>query len=218
MKKILLPAAALAMFLAACQNAPTADNATTGDAQEVTAAEGTSLKADVNQSKIEFVGTKRIGSHNGTMQLKEGEVIVAGSDITGGKFVIDMNTVQTHDQDEKGNAKLTGHLKSADFFDVENHPEAIFEIVSVVPGVENPEELILKDATHTITGNLTIKGITNSITFPAKVHVGDNQVHATANFNIDRTKWDIVYGNDQSLGDSFILPEVNIQLELVAGN
>jgi polyisoprenoid-binding protein YceI len=74
----------------------------------------------------------------------------------------------------------------------------------------------MKDATHTITGNLTLKGTTKSITFPAKVAVNDNVVTADANFNIDRTQWGLVYGNDQSLGDKFIRPTVNIQLHLVA--
>lgn len=218
MKRILLPTAALAMFFVSCQNAPKADQAETAEAQEVTSAEGTALKADLAQSKLEFIGTKPVGTHHGTIQLKEGQVIVNGNAITGGTFVIDLNTLQTHDQDADGNAKLTGHLKSPDFFDVENHPEATFEIVSVTPGVTNSDELILKDATHTITGNLTMKGITKSITFPAVIEVNDSQALAKANFNIDRTEWGIVYGNDKSLGDKFIRPEVNIQLHLAAGN
>ncbi len=218
MKRILLPTAALAMFFASCQNAPTADQAETAEAQEVTSAEGIPLKADLAQSKLEFIGTKPVGSHHGTIQLKDGQIIVNGDAITGGSFVIDLTTLQTDDQDADGNAKLTGHLKTADFFDVENHPEAIFEIVSVTPGVANSEEVILKDATHTITGNLTMKGITKSITFPAKVQMDENEVIANANFNIDRTEWGLVYGNDQSLGDKFIRPEVNIQLQLAAGN
>ena len=92
-----------------------------------------------------------------------------------------------------------------------------FVITSITEGVQNTEDLVMKDATHTITGNLTLKGITKSITFPAKVNVADNKITADANFNIDRTQWNIVYGNDESLGDKFIRPEVNLQVHLVAG-
>ncbi len=216
MKRLILPVAALSLFFASCQNAPEADNAQTAEAQEVTAAEGTTLQADLAQSKVEFIGTKPVGSHHGTIQLKNGELVLQGENITGGSFVIDLTTLQTDDQGNEGDAKLTGHLKSPDFFDVENHPEATFTITSITPGVVNSEEVILKDATHTITGNLTMKGITKSITFPARVNADGNQVIANANFNIDRTEWNIVYGNDQSLGDKFIRPEVNIQLQLAA--
>lgn len=74
----------------------------------------------------------------------------------------------------------------------------------------------MKEATHTVTGNLTLKDITKSITFPAKIAMAENQVTADANFNIDRTQWGIVYGNDKSLGDKMIASEVNMQLHLVA--
>jgi len=217
MKRFLFSMTALAIILSSCQNAPEADHAQTAEAQEVTVTTSPTHKADLTQSRVEFIGTKPIGTHHGTIQLKDGELVVNGDRIDGGSFVMDLNTLQTDDQDEKGNTKLTGHLKSPDFFDVENNPEAKFEIISVSPGVTESESLVMKDATHTITGNLTLKGITKSITFPAKVSVEGDQVVALANFNIDRTQWGLVYNNDQSLGDNFIRPEVNIQLHLAAG-
>jgi len=218
MRRILLPTAALAFFLASCQNAPKADQAATSAAQEVTAAEGgTTLAADLDQSKVEFIGTKPVGTHHGIIRLRDGHLTVDGDAIKSGSFVLDLTTLQTDDQDSEGNAKLTGHLKTADFFDVEKYPEATFELVSVTPGVAESSELVNKDATHTVTGNLTMKGITKSITFPAKITVSGDQVTAHANFNIDRTQWGLVYRNDQSLGDKFIRPEVNIQLHLAAG-
>jgi polyisoprenoid-binding protein YceI len=216
MKRILLSTTALAFFFASCQNAPEADQAQTADAVEVTATDGPTHKADPANSKFEFIGTKPVAQHHGTIQLKDGQLTVSGDVITGGTFVFDLNTLVTDDQDNDDNAKLTGHLKSADFFDVENHPDATFEIVSVTAGVAESDDLIAKDATHTVTGNLTMKGVTKSITFPAKVEINDSQVSAQANFNIDRTQWGLVYGNDQSLGDKFIRPEVNIQLQLQA--
>lgn len=216
MKKLVFPIIAGSLFIASCQNAPEADNAEATDAQEVTAAAGKTYATDVAQSKVEWIGTKPVGQHHGTFNLQNGTLVVSENALTGGSFTVDVKSVAPDDQDAEGNSKLQGHLLSADFFDAEKHPTGTFEITSVTPGVANTETLVMKDATHTITGNLTLKGITKSITFPAKVVVTDNNVTADANFNIDRTQWEIVYGNDQSLGDKFIRPEVNLQVHLVA--
>lgn len=216
-KEILTTIIAGSMFFVACKQAPEADNAETTEAQDVEQVSGTTYEANVSESKIEWIGTKPVGSHHGTFVLKDGELIVSGEELKGGSFVIDVTSVTPDDQDAEGNAKLQGHLKSEDFFNVEQYPEGTFEITNVTEGVTDKETLVMKDATHTITGNLTLKGVTKSITFPAKVNVQGDKVTADANFNIDRTQWNIVYGNDKSLGDKFIRPEVNLQVHLVAG-
>lgn len=217
MKNLLLfPIVAGTLFVASCQDAPEADNAEVTEAQEVEAAAGNTYAADVSQSKVEWIGTKPVGQHHGTFTLQNGTLIVSENALKGGTFTVDIKSVTPDDQDAEGNAKLQGHLMSADFFDAEKHPTGTFEITNVAEGVQNTDGLVMKDATHTITGNLTLKGITKSITFPAKVAVAENNITADANFNIDRTQWDIVYGNDKSLGDKFIRPEVNVQVHLVA--
>lgn len=218
MKRTLLLLSAGLLFLTSCQDDPKADQATTGEAQIVNATTGNTYQADLAQSRVEWTGTKPVGQHRGAMKLKEGSVSVDNGNVTGGKFVIDMQSMELIDEDTATNRKLGGHLKGDDFFQVDKHPTANFEITGVKAGVEQPagEELIMKDATHMVTGNLTLKGITKSITFPAKISVSDNNVTADANFNIDRTQWNIVYGNDKSLGDTFIRPTVNIVLHLVA--
>jgi polyisoprenoid-binding protein YceI len=219
MKRILLSAAALSLLMASCQDAPKADNATTTEAQAVPAAvpAATAYTADLGESRVEFVGTKPVGKHHGIILLKEGSITDDAGKINGGKVVIDLNTLRTDDQDSTGNAKLTGHLMSPDFFDVAKYPTAEFEITAVAEGMDpSMKDLIMKDATHTITGNLMMKGISKSITFPAKVMMNGNQLTADANFNIDRTEWGLSYGNDKSLKDKFISPTVNIQLHIVA--
>lgn len=216
-KRFLLTIFAGSLFFAACTDAPKADNAETTDAQNVEEVSGTPYKANLAESKIEWVGTKPVGRHNGTFVLKDGSLIVSGDDLKGGSFIIDVSSVTPVDQDAEGNAKLQVHLKSEDFFHVEKYPEGTFEITSVTEGVENKDALVMKDATHTITGNLTLKGVTKSISFPARVVKDGDRITADANFNIDRTQWNIVYGNDESLGDKFIRPEVNLQVHLVAG-
>lgn len=216
MKNLLFPIVAGTLFIASCQDAPEADTAEAGDAQQVEQAAGKTYTADVTQSKVEWIGTKPVGQHHGTFALQNGTLIVSENALKGGTFTIDVKSVTPDDQDAEYNTKLQGHLLSADFFDAEKHPTGTFEITNVTEGVQNAETLVMKDATHTITGNLTLKGITKSISFPAKVAMTESSVTADANFNIDRTQWEIIYGNDQSLGDKFIRPEVNLQVHLVA--
>ncbi len=215
LKRLLSPALAGLLLFAACKDAPDADKAQVSEAQEVTApATGTTYKADLAQSVIEWVGTKPTGRHHGTLRLKSGDLMGDGTTLTGGKFTIDLTTLKADDQDAEGNAKLAGHLASADFFDVAKYPAATFEITSVQPGASG--DLKMKDATHTITGNLTLKDSTKSITFPAKVAVTPTAITADASFNMDRTLWGLNYNSDASIQDKFINKEVNLTLHLVA--
>lgn len=218
MKRIVFIMAGLLGTLTACQDAPKADNAETTEAVEVaTTTAGSQYTVNAGETKIEWIGTKPVGKHHGTIKVKDGSVTVKDGQVQTGRIVMDVNSIQPDDQDEKGNTKLRGHLLSADFFEAEKYPEAVFEITSVSAGTQVPEnELVMKDATHTVTGNLTIKSVTKSISFPAKIQVDANRVVTDASFNIDRTQWNLNYGNDKGLGDKFIYPEVNFTLHLVA--
>lgn len=73
----------------------------------------------------------------------------------------------------------------------------------------------MKDATHTITGNLTLKNVTKSISFPAKVSQANGVITADANFTFDRTQWNLSYGNDKSYKDKFIHPDVTLKIHTV---
>jgi polyisoprenoid-binding protein YceI len=208
-------------LMAACAQAPVADKAQTGEAQQAPAAatSGDKMAVDVAASTIAWIGTKPVGQHNGMFKLKSGELALNGGQLSGGKFVIDMNSLQVLDGDADTQAKLGGHLKAADFFETEKHPEATFEITGVQPytaPADLAQKVLLQGATHTIAGNLTMKGVTKSVTFPAIVKATPEALVAQANFNINRTDWGLVYGNDQSLGDKFIRPEVNIALNIAA--
>ncbi len=216
MKRIILTITAASLLMASCQNAPKADSADASEAQEVTQAEGTEYTANVDQTVIEWIGTKPVGQHHGTLKIQNGTLTVADNTIKGGEFVIDIKSLKSDDQNEEYNAKLDGHLLSEDFFKADEFPTGKFEITGVTAGVEQSEDLVMKDATHMVTGNLTLKDVTKSITFPAKVSMTDGSVVADANFNINRTDFGMVYGNDESLGDKFIRPTVNLQLHLVA--
>lgn len=218
-----------AFALAACESAPKSDEAKTGEAQKVDdskTAEAQSLKVDVASSAVTWVGTKPTGKHNGSFSLSEGTISVKGNEIVGGKFMIDINTLKVLDipAEDEGNGKLTGHLKSPDFFDTEKFPTANFEVVSVEAykadagnTEEKDKEYILENPTHTITGNLTLKGVTKSVTFPAIVSVEGGKVNAEAKFNINRKDWGMEYGTDEAkLKDKFIRPTVHLGFKISA--
>jgi polyisoprenoid-binding protein YceI len=174
------------------------------------------LKADTQKSVVKWSGKKVTGEHNGTVSMADGSLQVENGKLKGGSFEIDMNSITNADlTDVEYNAKLVGHLKSDDFFAVDKHPKAVFKITKATP-VTNAKA----DAeNYTITGDLTIKGITHSITFPANVKITDNKAEATAKFDVDRTKYDIKFrsGNFfQNLGDNMIYDNFTIDLKLVA--
>jgi len=216
MKKIVWSIAAATLFFASCENAPEADRAEASEAQQVSDATGTSFVISHDDSKVEWIGTKPTGKHHGTIKVKEGTIAVENGAITGGRFVMDITTIQPDDQDAEYNEKLRQHLLSGDFFEAEKYPDAVFEITGVQPVAAASEELIMKEATHTITGNLTLKDVTKSISFPAKISIDDHNLTADANFNIDRTQWGMNYKSDKSLGDKIIHSDVNLTVRLVA--
>jgi polyisoprenoid-binding protein YceI len=166
-------------------------------------------------STIGWLGKKVTGQHNGTIQFKSGQVLVKGTQITGGTFVVDMNSIKDTDlTDADYNAKLIGHLKSDDFFSVEKNPTATFVITSI--------KALKGDAAGnnaTITGNLTIKGKTNPLSFPAKIGVKNGVAAASGTATVDRTKYDIRYGSKsffESIGDKAIDDTFTLTFNVVA--
>jgi polyisoprenoid-binding protein YceI len=217
MKIILYSVAAMMLMATSCQDTPKADEAKTSDAQsaEVMATPAAEYKVDVQKSSIKWVGAKPTGTHPGVFALKEGRLQASGNVIQSGRFVIDLENLKAYDEDGAENSKLTGHLKSEDFFDVSRYNTATFEITNVEEGTGN-DKVMMAGATHMITGNLKIKDINKGVTFPAKINMDEESVTADAEFNLDRTVWGITYGNDKSLGDKFIRPDVNVKVHLEA--
>ena len=209
--KSLLSAISLIFILASCQNKPEGEAAATGEKQAASnATGGQAYHVDASNSTVLFIGTKPIGTHHGLMHLKEGTLNVDKGNIVSGSFLIDMSKIEIKDADTTYSFKLVGHLLSPDFFNAAKYPTAKFEITKC-EALQNDST-----ATHRISGNLTIKDSTKNISFPAKINLTDNTMSATADFNIERTLWGLHYGNDKSLGDKFIYPEVKIQLNIQA--
>jgi polyisoprenoid-binding protein YceI len=217
-KSFVLIVAGIALF-AACKEAPKADQAVTDEKKDASAAVGANFAVDTIVSEVGWVGTKPTGRHDGILKLTGGDISVKDGAITGGSFNISISSLQVKDLAAgQGKEKLEGHLLSPDFFDAAKYPSAKF----VITGVEKFDstkaagQTLLPGATHTISGNLTLKDSTKNVTFPAKVSITADKVTTEANFNINRTDWGMKYGNDQSLGDKFIKPEVNIRLNIAA--
>lgn len=157
------------------------------------------VKLIVERSEIGFVGAKITGTHAGKFNSFTGEATVVGSTPKQLAF-----TVQT-DSLESDSEKLTGHLESPDFFDVQKFPTSTFQSTSIL-------EKSTGDATHEITGNLTLHGVTKVITFPAKVTKAPDAVTGTAEFTINRKDFGIVYPGKP---DDLIKDDVLLKLKLV---
>ncbi|GGF03457.1 YceI family protein [Hymenobacter cavernae] len=212
--KILLPLLlAGAMFAAPASAQRMAAKKT---AAASTTAANAVYKLDPQLSTLGWVGKKVTGQHNGTVQFKEGEMLVKGNQVAGGTFVVDMTTIKDEDiADAGGNAKLVGHLKSDDFFSVQKNPTATFKITSLTP----LKEADAGDNNMTVTGDLTIKGITNSISFPAKVGVKNGLAAASGTATIDRTKYDIKFRSQsffENLGDKVIDNDFTMSFNVIA--
>ena len=207
MKKIALMLAAGIIFTACTPKNPEGEKAATTDSAEETAAEGTEVALNISASKVIWTGSKVSASHTGDVALKSGSLFVKDGQLAGGNFVADLNTINDTDMQGEFKGKLEGHLKSPDFFDVANFPEATFEITSVTAGAEA--------GTATISGNLTMRGVTKNITFPATVtEATETSVKASADFNVLREDWGLVY---KGMADDLISKEFNLKVELVAG-
>lgn len=224
-RKFWIFATAIAFFAASCSSGGenTAEEATAETTEE--AAEEGAAPAVVNgnfainteKSTVNWLGKKVTGQHNGTINVKGGDLTVAEGAITGGTVTIDMGSIQVLDipADQKENADLMGHLMSDDFFGVETHPEATFTIKSS-SAMEVPDNM---GNNMMITGDLTIKGITKEISFPAKVDMMEKGVKAKATVMVDRTLYDVKYGSGkffENLGDKMIDDVFQLQLEIMA--
>jgi polyisoprenoid-binding protein YceI len=161
---------------------------------------------DVASSTLNWKGYKPTGSHTGTIMLKSGNLIMEGNELKSGSFVANMVSIK----DSEGSARLEGHLKSEDFFDVKVFATSKFEIIQVDK----------KDGKTYVTGNLTIKNITKEITFEATVEVKNNTVKLTSKtFKINRAAFKVTYKSKSfynDLKDKFIEDEFDLQVTIVA--
>lgn len=202
MKKIsaLFFTTALMVAFTACNDpADKTQDAQVSDPNEVSAPSGGAVFALTDASNVEFTGSKVVsGSHDGGFKAVTGKIRVNEGQISAdGPISIDMNSIWSD------NEKLTGHLKNADFFDIEKFPTSTFTITDVKPNGD----------LHTVTGNLEMLGVSKSVTFDATISIEESNVSVKAEFDIDRQLWGISY---TGMKDNAINDKVVLRLNVVA--
>lgn len=216
MKKLIYLPIVLALLFTACktENKQKESNKEIAEANAETSTnqEKATHSVDVEKSQLLWKGFKPTGTHDGTINLKNGSVEYAEGTVKQASFEIEMNSIVCKDMpaDDEYNQKLVGHLKSADFFDVEQFPAASFVLKS--------QE---KDANGQLqfTGDLTVKGITKSITFPVNlVEEGQTLTMKSDSFMVDRTAFGIQYKSKnffKDIKDKFINDEFEMSFNVV---
>ena len=180
-------------------NVSSSTNSTAEVAKKESSTEGKVYAFGPDSSSVEFVGSKVTGSHKGGFKKFAGELRSANGALTGpgNKVVIDVNSIYT-DTD-----RLTGHLKSPDFFNAPQFPTATFVAASITPQGTN----------SLVTGDLTLHGITKQISFPAKIDVTDSAIELSADFAINRFDFEIKYPGK---ANDLIRKEVVLKLKIKA--
>lgn len=206
------------------QNACKEKQANNSDASAIVpAAEAKGIKfiTDATMAKISWEGSsKPLSTHYGTVSISEGSLYVNDGRITAGNFVINMNSIIVADLEGEEKVGLEGHLKGTqgegedDFFNVNKFPTAKFEIVELMGASDQP------NSNATITGNLTLKGVTKLISFPALISMNSNNISVNTNpFTINRTDFGITYNSKnffKNLGDKMIDDDITIVINLSA--
>ncbi len=166
---------------------------------------------DVANSSIGWIGSKATGKHNGNINIKSGAFKLHDGVFGGGSFEIDMASIKCNDLEGKSKDGLEGHLKAPDFFDAQKFPTATFAVTELVKIENVMANTDANAATHNVSGNLTMRGETKNVTFPATVTEANGAFSLKANFNIDRTQWGMTYG-----ADGKVAKEINLNLNVKA--
>lgn len=169
-----------------------------------TVATAQTKKIDASKSGINWVGKKVTGEHSGTVNFKEGALVFKGKKVTGGNFTVDMTSLTATDLTGEWKQKLDGHLKADDFFGTEKFKTATLKFTKIVDK---------GNGVYGVTADLTIKGITNPVSFDLTVK-GNT---ATTAFKVDRTKYGIKYNSKsffESIGDKAIYDDFELTVNL----
>ncbi|WBV60316.1 YceI family protein [Chryseobacterium camelliae] len=154
------------------------------------------------------VAKSEASSHDGTIKVKSGNVVLKGNQVVGGTFVLDMTSINATDLSGEYQQKLNGHLKNGDFFEVEKFPTGTFKITSVKKNND-------KTYNSLVTGNLTVKGKTNAVSFPAKIVIANGAVTIESNkFSFDRQKFDVAYKS--TMQDVFVKDDIDMTVKVTA--
>jgi len=169
------------------------------------------VTVDKTESSVTWHASKVTGSHFGNVPISDAKLDYNDGKITGGSFEMDMSNLTVEDlEDATSNKNLTNHLKSDDFFSVEKFPKASMKITNVKS---------VDGKTYEITSDLTIKGITAPVTFPATLAIVNGKMVTTAEIKFDRTVYDIKFRSGsyfEDLADKLIYDEVKLEVKLIS--
>ena len=199
----------IAPFVFGCNGPVTAENNNKTSASS--AALGQKYSIDPKETVVTWKGSMVIASeeeHTGYVYLSKGDLMIDKGQLVGGTFEIDMNTIEYKDREHKNSPVF--HLKSPDYFDVKKFPIATFVITRVTSS---------NDKNMQVTGNLTIKEVTNEVSFPAKIDLKDGIVKANGKLVIDRTDWGIRYRSGKFydvVADQIVSDDVEFLMNIVA--
>ena len=200
---------AIPLFVLGCARDPAKDapaaKVSTPAAPAATAAAdaaGETLAIDPASSKLEWTGSKVTKTHPGGFKTFRGTITLVDGKPEASRVEIEIDTASVWTDSER----LANHLRSADFFDASTHPKATFVSTAITPGGAG-------GATHTVKGNLTLRGVTKEITFPATITVGDKEVTANAKFSLNRQDFGVAY---RGAPDDLVRDDVLVRWEIVA--
>lgn len=164
----------------------------------------------VSQSELYWKGYKVTGSHEGYVGIKSGSIELKDGKLVGGSFVVDMTSITCTDLSGKYGDNFVGHLKSDDFFSTDKYATAEMVITEVKEVAANK---------YDIKADFTVKGKKVNVMFTANTKMVEGDWTATAEFQLDRTQFDVRYGSPSffsDLGDKAISNEFDIKVSLVA--
>ncbi|MCI9845044.1 YceI family protein [Flavobacterium pectinovorum] len=201
----------IAPFIFGCRGPVKEENKSNASAKSLSPAIGNEkYTIDTKGSFVVWKGSNLIGSnsHTGYVYVSKGELIIENDQLMGGTAQVDMNTIED-EKHEKDNG-LVEHLKDPDFFDVKKIPFSTIVLNKAVS---------INGESKEVSGNLTIKGITQPVTFPAKIEVKDGIVKINGRLVIDRTKWNVRYKSGKFydlLADQTISDSIEFHIKIVA--
>lgn len=165
-------------------------------------------------SVAEWKGSMQGTFNNGSFAVKSEGLEVENGKVKKGTFIIPIASIKNFNLPDEVKPQLLNHLKSPDFFNMALYPEARFAITAIAP-YTGQDAGAVAGANYLVTGDFTMLGKTNPVSFPAKITLTNGNLTTEALFKIDRLKWGMTYASDPAVPEHYIYPEVDIHLKLL---
>ena len=199
----------LILFFVGCDSGKKSDNSNP-ILNQLTPEAGT-YSLLIDDSELSWIGTElSTKTHTGTIDFTDGTIVVDSDNTISGNVKINMSTINVTDLQGRSKEMLERHLRSSDFFEVESYSEAKFSFIS-----KSFDKLTNQ---LSFVGDLTIKDITNPISFNATLLETSPFLKAKAVLSFDRSKYNVRFrsGNFfENLGDKLILDDIDVNIRLV---